>query len=197
MGLIKRSSLSAKELEARRANARKSTGPRTSAGKARVSLNRLQHGGRSAGFEAFVRRIGLNRRALFALFRSTRLPGEPVSCVQRALVEVWLKSPLPGRSFPKAGRSLTFVGRPPRERWRPGAVENLLSTHKRASVLKALRPDYQQVLTAMVLEDVGRRLAKAGARVGSGSLWLGPTGGGGEMNEAACGCRLGVVVKSF
>ena len=40
----KRGSLTAEEIEARRENSRKSTGPRTEAGKRRAGLNALKHG---------------------------------------------------------------------------------------------------------------------------------------------------------
>jgi hypothetical protein len=45
-------------LEARRRNARKSTGPRTSQGKARVALNSFKHGLRSASFLQTLRNAG-------------------------------------------------------------------------------------------------------------------------------------------
>src|SRR5215831_4052721 len=156
LSFVKRSPLSPKELAARRGNARKSTGPRTAEGKARVSLNRLLHGGRSAHFKAFLRQIGANERAFFAVCKSARLPGEPVGIVQAAVVNLWLKSPRSG-GFPR--KAVALVGRPPAEHCQPGTVESLLSTKKRASVLKALTPDYRRVLAATIFADVGRATA--------------------------------------
>jgi len=95
---IKRSPLSPKELEARRANARKSTGPGTPEGKVRVSFNRLLHGGRSARLEAFLRQHGTDPHAFCALRKSIRLLGERVDPLQAALVKIWLKSPIQGGS---------------------------------------------------------------------------------------------------
>jgi len=53
MSLRKSPVVSAAMLAANRANAQKSTGPRTEAGKAISSLNRLKHGGRSRFWQEF------------------------------------------------------------------------------------------------------------------------------------------------
>ena len=153
MSSVKRLPLSRRELEARRANARKSTGPRTLEGKARVSLNRLQHGGRSSRLEAFLRQRGANPRALLALRKFIRLPGERVDPVQATVVNMWLKSPLPVGFLGGAG---SF--RDPLNGYhdynRRRTVGSLLSVQKRASVMKGLSPDYGQVLTAMLFESL-------------------------------------------
>ncbi len=59
MGLIKHRELTTKELEARRRNASKSTGPRTARGKARGSLNALKHAERSRSMWGFLRLFGI------------------------------------------------------------------------------------------------------------------------------------------
>jgi len=153
---IKRSPLSPKELEARRANARKSTGPRTPEGKVRVSFNRLLHGGRSARLEAFLRQHGTDPHAFCALRKSIRLLGERVDPLQAALVKMWLKSPVQGGSTVGGWGARTLVDSG-REQTRHRTVGSLLSTKKMASVMKGLSPDYGQVLTAML---VGSALPK-------------------------------------
>ena len=154
MGFVKRSTLSPKELEARRANARESTGPRTLEGKARVSLNRLQHGGRSAGLEAFLRQIGANPQAFFALCKSNRLPGERVDPLQAFMVKKWLKSPVPRGSLRRAEGCAAVAEGDPRGHAHAGwaTVGSLMSAKKMASVMKALSPDFGQVLMTMLFE---------------------------------------------
>jgi hypothetical protein len=155
MSLIRRFPLSPKELQARRANARKSTGPRTLEGKARVSLNRLQHGLRSAGLEAFLRQRRIDSQAILALRKIIRLPGEQVDPLQAALVKFWLKSPVAGVSLNGAAGLRTVIDGS-HVRTRRQTVGSLLSTRKMASVMKALSPDCRQILAAMVFESVLR-----------------------------------------
>lgn len=50
MSLRKSPTMTQARLEANRRNARKSTGPRTTAGKAQSSMNRFRHGSRSAQY---------------------------------------------------------------------------------------------------------------------------------------------------
>ena len=154
---IKRSPLSPKELEARRANARKSTGPRTPEGKVRVSFNRLLHGGRSARLEAFLRQRGTDPHAFLALRKSIRLPGEQVDPVQATVVKLWLKSPVQGGSMVGAGGFKTVIG-DGHGQTRHQTVGSLLSAKKMASVMKGLSPDYNKILTGMVFEFVRSQL---------------------------------------
>jgi hypothetical protein len=61
-------------LAARRANARKSTGPRTDQGKARVALNALKHGQRAVGLQERLTRAGCrDSEALYCRIRSRLL----------------------------------------------------------------------------------------------------------------------------
>jgi hypothetical protein len=125
---IKRSPLSPKELEARRANARKSTGP-AYAGREGAGFNRLLHGGRSASLEAFLRQHGTDPHAFCALRKSIRPLGERVDPLQAALVKIWLKSPIQGGSTVGGwgARALVDSGR---ERTRHRTVGSLLSTNE-------------------------------------------------------------------
>lgn len=77
-------------LAAHRANVRKSTGPRTAEGKARVRLNALKHGGRSALFVEFTRTLRLPPRLLRSLCTKTRLPFERIGPLQMSLLRWWL-----------------------------------------------------------------------------------------------------------
>ena len=90
MGLVKRPKLTIKELEARRGNARNSTGPRTAQGKARVSLNALKHAERSRSMFSFLRLLGIRPYALFHLCRDLRAPGETMESLQLHLFRRWL-----------------------------------------------------------------------------------------------------------
>ncbi len=90
MGLIKRRELTIKELEARRRNARKSTGPGTAQGKARVSLNALKHAARSRSMLNFLRLFGIRPYAFFRLCQDLRAPGEAMEPVQLHLFRRWL-----------------------------------------------------------------------------------------------------------
>ncbi len=76
MSLLRRHPLSERELAARRANAQRSTGPRTARGKARSRLNALKHGGRSRRLAAFLKQAGIDLCRLDPLARMFRLPGE-------------------------------------------------------------------------------------------------------------------------
>ena len=58
MPFPRRQTLTAASIAARRRNAQKSTGPRTSAGKARVALNALKHGLASRSFLDVLKKAG-------------------------------------------------------------------------------------------------------------------------------------------
>ena len=77
-------------LAAHRANARKSTGPRTAEGKHRVRLNALRHGSRSALFTEFIRNLGFPPGLIKDLCRRTRLPVERIGIMQMSLLRRWL-----------------------------------------------------------------------------------------------------------
>ncbi len=89
MSLLKRRHLTPRELDARRRNALRSTGPRTPRGKARASLNALQHGERSASLHSFMRRLGINPRPFFLLGKTVRLPWEGVHPLRAIIVRAW------------------------------------------------------------------------------------------------------------
>jgi len=90
--------ISAKQLDANRRNAQKSTGPRTPEGKATVSLNALQHGLRA-------RRTvlpGENDEAFAQLCADLEAEWQPSTPTERALVEQmattqWILARLAGR----------------------------------------------------------------------------------------------------
>jgi hypothetical protein len=70
MPLRKSPCLTPSSLAARRANALKSTGPRTEQGKARVALNPLKHGQRAVGLRERLARAGYrDREALYCRIR--------------------------------------------------------------------------------------------------------------------------------
>ncbi len=91
MSLMPPLALTPMELVARRQNARKSTGPRTVEGKARVRLNSLQHGWRSVRWRRFLLALGIKPHALFRLDRRLRLPGEDSSPIAQKLRRIWLE----------------------------------------------------------------------------------------------------------
>lgn len=176
MSLVKRSPLSLKELEARRANAGRSTGPRTALCKARVCLNRLQHGGRSAWLQVFLRQRGIHPRSFFDLCESNRLPGQRVDPIQATIVELWLKSPARGGPLSGAqGREAGPGGH--LQAQEQATVESLLSTKKRASGKRALSSDYKQIPIATILESALPTPSERGA----GRI------GGRQINSAALG----------
>ena len=89
--LIHRPPLSDRELAARRANAQRSTGPRTERGKARSRLNALKHGGRSTRMAGYLEKLGIDPRGLYFLSRVIRLPGETGDPIMSAIFEPWLR----------------------------------------------------------------------------------------------------------
>jgi hypothetical protein len=89
MPLLPRHPLSERELAARRANARRSTGPRTPQGKARVRLNGLKHGGRSLLMARFLKRLGINLRGIYQFSQANLLPGEAVHPILSAIFDFW------------------------------------------------------------------------------------------------------------
>ncbi len=91
MSLTPPHTLTPTELAARRQNARKSTGPRTVAGKARVRLNALRHGWRSARWRRFLLALGIKPRPFLRLDRRVRLPGEDSSLIAKTLMRIWLE----------------------------------------------------------------------------------------------------------
>lgn len=71
MSLRKSPCLTPASLAARRANALKSTGPRTQCGKARVALNPLKHGRRAVALQEKLARAGYREgEALYCRIRS-------------------------------------------------------------------------------------------------------------------------------
>jgi len=90
MGLIKRRELDPQELEARRRNAWKSTGPRTARGKARVSLNAVKHAERSRSMISFLRLLRIRPYVFLHLCRDLRAPGEIMEPVQLNFFRRWL-----------------------------------------------------------------------------------------------------------
>ena len=90
MSLIHRPPLSDRELAARRANAQRSTGPRTAHGKARSRLNALKHGGRSTRMAEYSENVGIDQRGLYLLSRLIRLPGEASDPIMSAVFGRWL-----------------------------------------------------------------------------------------------------------
>ncbi|HXJ96917.1 MAG TPA: hypothetical protein VMT20_29105 [Terriglobia bacterium] len=77
-------------LAAHRANVRKSTGPRTAEGKYRLRLNALKHGGRSALFTEFIRKLGFPPGLIRQLCAKTRAPSERIGIMQMDLLRRWL-----------------------------------------------------------------------------------------------------------
>ncbi len=61
---LRLSPLSSKEVEQRRAAARKSTGPRTLAGKARVAMNSLKHGRNAVGILSYAQSLQVSMKEL-------------------------------------------------------------------------------------------------------------------------------------
>jgi hypothetical protein len=90
MGLIKRRELTTREFAARRRNARKSTGPRTASGKARVSLTAVKHAERSRSMIRFLRLSGIRPYVFLHLCRDLRAPGEIMEAMQLSFFRRWL-----------------------------------------------------------------------------------------------------------
>ncbi len=111
MSLLRHRTLTAREIEARRRNAQKSTGPRTARGKARVSLNGLKHGRRSASFNRFLRRLGFRPHLFHKLCGLIRIAGETQDPLSAVCMEAWLNLErrrwrAPDALTPKAGIKL-------------------------------------------------------------------------------------------
>ncbi len=79
--------LTPRALAARRANARKSTGPRTEAGKRRVALNALQGGGHLRRLAAGMRELGENPLEFRRLFADLLDSYQPATAAEALLVE--------------------------------------------------------------------------------------------------------------
>jgi hypothetical protein len=79
--------LTAKELEARRRNAQKSTGPRTEWGKHRAALNSLRHGAFARSYWRSMRALGEDPRDYQRLLRELLAAHRPANPAQRLLVE--------------------------------------------------------------------------------------------------------------
>lgn len=89
MGLVKSPTLSPAKLAANRANARKSTGPRTPRGKARVALNSLRSGRRARAFSKRLGRTGSRdeRKLLYAILEPLFECFNPQTLCQQRRVE--------------------------------------------------------------------------------------------------------------
>lgn len=79
--------MSTKQMEANRQNARKSTGPRTPAGRARSRMNALKHGIRSKGVLVQGLHYRENSRELDALYERFRQEMDPQGPVEEMLVD--------------------------------------------------------------------------------------------------------------
>jgi hypothetical protein len=90
IGLIKRRELTTREFAARRRNARKSTGPRTASGKARVTLNALKHAERSRSMIRFLRLLGIRPYVFLNHCRDLRAPGEIMEAMLLSFFRRWL-----------------------------------------------------------------------------------------------------------
>jgi hypothetical protein len=87
--LIKRKQLTKAEIEARRRNARKSTGPRTRQGKARSRLNALKHGAstQARSFYASMLDLGEDPEGFRHLLKSLMAARPPADAVEMMLIE--------------------------------------------------------------------------------------------------------------
>jgi len=77
-------------LAANRANAKKSTGPRTSAGKARVRLNPLKRGNRCPSYQRFVKALSCSSERVDRLVATMLRPYEMDHPLFAALIESWV-----------------------------------------------------------------------------------------------------------
>jgi hypothetical protein len=116
-------------LAAHRANVKKSTGPRTACGKARVRLNALKHGGRSALLTGFIGSLGLPPHLIKPLCTKTRAPFERIGPLQMSLLRRWLA----GEWGPNSQRYYQFMSKAAEQERQ--AVERALQQ----SLLEALR----------------------------------------------------------
>ncbi|MGH9437289.1 MAG: hypothetical protein ACRD22_05170 [Terriglobia bacterium] len=120
MSLIHRKPfLTEKELAARRANARQSTGPRTARGKARVALNGIKHGGYVVNLREKLARMG-DREALavydrFELACALRVGSEADRReVARMAARVWCAGRVLKRMKADRGNVLESIKNEPR-----------------------------------------------------------------------------------
>lgn len=79
--------LSPLSIEARRSNARRSTGPRSEAGKRRVSLNALKHGAYTRGLAESMKALGENPAAYRRLLADLLEAHRPATLSEALLVE--------------------------------------------------------------------------------------------------------------
>ncbi len=87
MALTKPPLMTPEKIAANRENARRSTGPRTPAGKQRSRLNALKHGAGSQAFEETIVALGEDPRAFRRLRRDFLASFDPATPFERTLVE--------------------------------------------------------------------------------------------------------------
>jgi len=151
MSLRRSPVLTPRALAAWRANALKSTGPRTPEGKARVRFNALRFGGRSARMASYYyRRFGWNPREMPALFRACPAADEQLNPLQKVLVGNWLVTEC-GPHSPEVKRFRRLLREQKARYWDSQAVSiyrNLLFTRQTRNQLPSL----------LLRSPVGRRL---------------------------------------
>lgn len=87
MSLVKKSPISARQLAANRANARKSTGPRTPEGKENSRFNGLKHGLCAQPFRRVMSDLGEDPEEFDRFHRGLREAAEPANALEAQLVE--------------------------------------------------------------------------------------------------------------
>ena len=91
MPLVKSPTMTPRKMAANRANAQKSTGPRTAAGRRFAMLNRLRHGARSRAFRANLIKAGQNVELFDWIHRRVReeMPREDARGTECLARRVW------------------------------------------------------------------------------------------------------------
>ena len=92
MSLRKSPRITPAMLAAYRANAKRSTGPRTQVGKARVRLNPLKHGNRCLSYQRFVKALLRSSERVDRLVATRLRPYEVDHPLFATLIQNWLST---------------------------------------------------------------------------------------------------------